>query len=515
MPGRARIKQAVVIVHGMGEQRPGDTVNGFVHAGLPPDDQGRRGYYSRPDTVSNSYEARRLLAPAGPTHLHTEFFEYHWAHLMQGNRLDDLWPTFRRMLLTWPVRVPSGLRLVWVLAWALIIGVGLALAWGPWSDIGDFDGGWLEVVLRAALGSGLTAAAVSYLASRVLARGITASFVDVVRYLDTSPRSYEVRRQIRKGMIDLLRALHEAKLFGKPRYQRIIVVGHSLGAAIAYDAISYLWGQMNYQSTRDGPAELAGLAAAERAAAGLRAAGPAATGPAPELDEYQAAQRRLWLGLPEQEDKWRITDLVTVGTPMYFADRLLTRRRSEFDQKVRRGELPVCPPIPDPDLRDTPDPALPSGEAAGGGPAAAARVPRFTWRHNRRVLHESAPFAVVRWTNLWFPHRLGLGDWFGGPLGRLFGAGIRDVEVRGNLIRRHRVGPGRTRRSRWLWLSGRLVPGLAHTRYFRFPDDVTPESVTTALQRAMDLRWESFPAPEPQPEPEREPRLDGAGVPAG
>jgi hypothetical protein len=37
---------------------------------------------------------------------------------------------------------------------------------------------------------------------------LTASFVDVVRYIDTSPRSYGVRRDIRKGLIVMLQALH-------------------------------------------------------------------------------------------------------------------------------------------------------------------------------------------------------------------------------------------------------------------------------------------------------------------
>jgi hypothetical protein len=111
----------VVIVHGMGEHRPGDALNGFINAGLPADGSGRRLFYSRPDTVTDSFEARRYIAPATAARPQTEFFEYHWAHLMRGNRLDDLWPTFRRMLLTNPRNVPSGLRLVWLLFWSLIL----------------------------------------------------------------------------------------------------------------------------------------------------------------------------------------------------------------------------------------------------------------------------------------------------------------------------------------------------------------------------------------------------------
>ena len=56
----------------------------------------------------------------------TEFYEYHWAHKMQGNRLSDIWPTFRKMLLRLPHRVPSGLLGVWLLFWILIAVVNRA-----------------------------------------------------------------------------------------------------------------------------------------------------------------------------------------------------------------------------------------------------------------------------------------------------------------------------------------------------------------------------------------------------
>ena len=55
--------------------------------------------------MTGSFESRRFLAPRRPPygapedHAQTDVFEYHWADKMQGNRLDDLWPTFRRILL--------------------------------------------------------------------------------------------------------------------------------------------------------------------------------------------------------------------------------------------------------------------------------------------------------------------------------------------------------------------------------------------------------------------------------
>jgi hypothetical protein len=476
-------RQAVVVVHGMGEQRPGDALHGFINVGLPGDGQGGRTYFSRPDTITDSFEARRLLAPTDGSRPQTEFFEYHWAHLMQGNRLDDLWPTFRRLLLTSPSKVPSGLRVVWSFFWLLILGMGAALAWVPLSGLSLTDAEVAEAAVMGVAGSAAMAALLSYLSARVLARGITKNFVDVVRYLDTSPRSYQVRRRIRKGFIDLLNGLHDRQVCGRPRYDRIVIVAHSLGGYIAYDGISYLWATMNSRAWSAGKGRLDGLEEAEQAAARLPDGPqrPSGEPPPAELRDFLAAQRRLWLGLRALDNPWRVTDLITVGTPMYFADRLYLRNTRAFRAKVGRGELPVCPPISDPDPRTAPDPQLAEdGEILAEAMAVSASVPRFSWRRNRRVLHESAPFAVVRWTNLWFPHPCGIGDWFGGPLARLYGNGIRDVKVIGN------------RTGRWWLLSGRLVPGLAHTRYFSFPDDTGARSVTTVLREALDLGLGSF-----------------------
>ena len=71
-------------------------------------------------------------------------------------------------------------------------------------------------------------------------------------------------------------------------------------------------------------------------------------------------------------------------------------------------------------------------------------------RRGALVLGFPLPFTVTRWTNLWFPVIRGSlhGDWFGGPVGPLFGPGIRDIAVQGNK-------PERFKR------------GSAHNEYFR------------------------------------------------
>jgi hypothetical protein len=55
----------------------------------------------------------------------------------------------------------------------------------------------------------------------------------------------------------------------------------------------------------------------------------------------------------------------------------------------------------------------------------------YATRSNLSVLHHAAPFAVTRWTNLYFKTNWnGLkGDLIGGPLATLFGSWVKDVPL--------------------------------------------------------------------------------------
>lgn len=467
-----RPRQAVVIVHGMGEQRPLDTLTEFIGAAMEADRYGRRLFYSRPDQVVDSYESRRFLAPPayssrGEIRAQTEFFEYHWAHLMQDNRLDDLWPAFRRMLLAPPWYVPAGLRVLWAIFWGLLISAIVLFIWvGPdlQFDLADIT---LADLIAALVGGGLTALILTYIVTRWLPSWLTSSFVDVVRYLDTSPRSYAVRRDIREGIVDLLTGLHE-----DGRYQRIIIVAHSLGSYIAYDAISYLWGQTAklhkgpIDPDKDDPAEgdqPDGLAELEAAASALTSTS--------DVGDFQRAQRRLWLGVRKHGNPWLITDFLSFGSPMYMAHRIYTRNRKQFDQRVARRELPTCPPQPELNSRNN----------------VNNQALWFSWNNRgKRVLDHAAPFAVVRWTNMWFPADLRFfGDWFGGPLRPLFGSGILDIELRSNG-----------------WKT--QIPAYAHALYYHFQRDEWTGSVTRRLRDAMDLAASDWLEPTlgaPPPDP--------------
>jgi hypothetical protein len=191
----------------------------------------------------------------------------------------------------------------------------------------------------------------------------------------------------------------------------------------------------------------------------------------PALKRFRRAQQKLWVGLRKQGNPWRITDFVTVGTPMYFAHRLYTKNRRKFEERIGRRELPTCPPLPDQDSLNN----------------IHRMTLWYSWNnHGRRVVYEGAPFAVIRWTNLWFPTALSFfGDWFGGPLAPLFGKGICDVEL--------------VRNRPWRW-----VPGYAHSLYFRLRRDTRDGALACELRRAIGLpatTWlrQTLAAPDPDP----------------
>lgn len=494
-------RQAIVVIHGMGEQRPVETLNQFSQVIVP---EGQR-WFSKADKLGVSPEGRRHLLPAkGQNGIQTEIFEYHWAHLMQGNRLSDLFPVVRRTLLPVPgwwgpvasgaylaalfllfvsriepkapqltslvqilllvgswagtflvLRyVPTGLRLLWLLLWFGIGSVVWALLWGPFHEVLSLQGALpeefrisdvIDSVIRAIIGGGITALFVAFLITRAVPNWLTSSFVDVVRYLDTSPRSYEMRRNIREGMVDLLERLHN-----DDRFQRIVIVAHSLGSYIGYDAISYLWARTSKlhkgaSTSRDLGEGLGGLLELEKAASALcewwlsrnrRERRRCQADLRALVESYQKAQRNLWVGIRTQGNPWLITDFITFGSPMYFADKLVTRDRRQFKMRIERHELVTCPP--ENELKNTNN--------------INCQTKFFTWEnHGRRVLHDGAPFAVVRWTNLWYrPWAWFFGDWFGGSLAPLYGPGIKEVTITGN------------RPVRWL-------PGFAHALYLYLP----------------------------------------------
>jgi hypothetical protein len=138
-------KQAVVIIHGMGEQRPMETLRSFVETVFQRDSSLRirgktalvdndpdLGEVNRvwivPDKSAGSMELRRITTSPHKGNYRTDFFEFYWADVMDSNPLDLVVGWLRGLLLRPPWRVPGHVFLHWIIAWVFTL-VGAYFAW--------------------------------------------------------------------------------------------------------------------------------------------------------------------------------------------------------------------------------------------------------------------------------------------------------------------------------------------------------------------------------------------------
>ena len=75
-------RQAVVVIHGIGNQQPMDTLRGFVSRLLEPDDK----MYSSPNRLTDNLELRKLSIG----HKNTDFYEFYWANLVKDVPITDI-----------------------------------------------------------------------------------------------------------------------------------------------------------------------------------------------------------------------------------------------------------------------------------------------------------------------------------------------------------------------------------------------------------------------------------------
>jgi hypothetical protein len=402
----SRDAQAIVVVHGIGAQRPLSTLRGFARAIRDP----QRPMFAVPDRTDTSYELHTLVLPADDGHRRTDLYEGYWAPESTGTRLAHVARWGRRLLLRPPWHLPRRIRAV---AIRVLVALGIAVAAVVWlgSDIADLladdDVAWLAAAGKALLAL-LAAAAVHWL---------TDSLGDAARYLDVHPRNVAQRQAIRARLVGLLDELHECG-----RYDRIVVVGHSLGGVIAYDAVRLLWRERLQGVALDERFDDTELS---RAIAELQTAMDLldpdqrlhpAEDPAIRAAQanYRRAQERLFAAFGRQDPgRWLISDLITLGSPVAHAGWLLADGSDDLRTRIVERELPTCPPQP-----TEPGRAGLSYADTGG-----------------RRLHHGAVFGLTRWTNGWFP-----GDPVGGPvldtgatdrtLSREAGLGIGVVDLR-------------------------------------------------------------------------------------
>lgn len=435
-------RQAIVVIHGIGEQRPLETLRGFVLGvlGRTRRDDGVRTFYSKPDPNDETFELRRYRA--FEKQADTDFIEFYWQHKMPVAAwrflLSWLWRLMKR-----PVEaMPPRFVILWWVAWAAALLFALAVIASVLAWLG-LPVPAAPVVEKLPWGVAVIVGALGFL--------VRAFAGDAAIYLNPHPRTVEARNAIRAGGVALLERLHS-----DGRYNRIVVVGHSLGSVIGYDVLSFAWHRASEGFRRrveagllpqDKPAQPA-LAAAEALAAG---------GDVTPV-QWHAAVRALSAEMYPLKLGWLVTDFLTLGSPLAHGSLLLASGPGDLQRRMGERELPKSPPV----LEDGRHFSYERTGRSPGGAAQAARVP-----------DHAALFALTAWSNFYFPCRTFFhGDLVGGPVAP-FGSGIRDEAV--------------TTRVRGGW--------LAHTHYWtRYRGDAgDPHSAPRRLVEALDLFRETFP----------------------
>ena len=437
MSHRKSHKQAVVILHGMGEQIPMQTLESFIEAvwttdlslsdpGKPDPDTGqarrRNASWGKPDPRNHSFELRRITTEAAKNRRKTDFYEYYWADLMH----DTTWEQVRAWIvdLLWrnPARrVPRRVLAAWIVLWIIALGViAMALAGMIPADPEAPKPG----PLRAILG-GLAALAVAGFVSNVLVK----RFGDVARYVKAKPPNVARRQEIRSNGVQLLEELMVSKTQdGKPQYDRIILVAHSLGTIVAYDILTQLFARHNDKLTA--AAQLQDSTQPERdqleqmirAAAGLAVDKdtPAAPATTLDIDQFQAQQSACLAEAQAQGSPWIVSDFITLGSPLTHAEFLMAENRDEMRARQATRVLPVCPP------RLEFDQTTDLWHFSFGGSNKPLQ---------RRLPHHAALFAYTRWTNLYSDQRKILwGDLISGPLAETFGLQMQDDKGQAQLV---------------------------------------------------------------------------------
>lgn len=419
-----------------------DTLKAFVRAVWQTDDVITANklphptqVWSKPDPRTGSLELRRITTRESissvsfPHGARTDFYELYWADLTSGSTWEQFTGWVRGLLLRPPSRVPADVRSAWVALWAatvvvVAIAVLAILPADVWRKTGAgrlADWHWLLALVAAEL-------------ARRLHKIATATFGRVVRYTRADPDNIAARQAVRERGLNLLHALHEGDY-----YKRIVIVSHSLGTMLAHDLLSYFWAQREAaRKIAESSPEFDALCELESAAAAVDRANPSAA----DLDRYYQAQRRLRVALaaraaprqpPAPDPRWLITDFVTLGSPLTHAEFLIAANEEDLARRKFERELAQSPP-----LREDLDPkafqlARATHKLPLGPSFETSKLISFPPPASPRVweLHHAAPFAVVRWTNIYDTASLIFrGDIIGGPLAKTFGPAIVDIDLR-------------------------------------------------------------------------------------
>lgn len=395
-------RQAVIVIHGIGEQQPMDTLREFADNILDTEkDSNEPAYYSKPDGLSQNFELRRLTT-RGDTHPRTDFFEFYWAHLMPKagwtGIFDWVWLMMNRSVRDVPLQFQGIWWILWLSLATIVISTITSVIYAIFHPQD-----WVGMPLKLPFGIAVIV---------LFGQGLFLSYIgDAATYLSPRPKNISARHAIRSTGVELLEKIHKS---GK--YDRIIIVGHSLGSVIGYDMLNFTWHRYQEQHGSPENPKHTCLEKAARLAATLHKKRKMKEETPKDLrDEWSSLAREVGEELRSNKHHWLVTDFVTLGSPLAHADLLLAQSRRDMDRKIKQREIPISPPVLD--IKDS------------FSIKTNYKLPDESQR-TMFVPHHAAWTACVRWTNLYFPcYWLLKGDFVGGPLSPLFGSGINDVPV--------------------------------------------------------------------------------------
>ena len=407
-----RERQAVIVIHGIGEQRPGQLLRQFVENVF--DRSAGEVHFIKPDYVTPLFEMHMATVPRNdamrPT---TDVYELYWAHLIRDTTVAQVYGWMLRLMSSGGHKIPHTLiKLVWGLRVTFVTAF-LIFAWLMTTDVP----GWLTSL---GLGVLVSLPALASTSLRVLQDKFIVGYAgDAARYLEPRPENIAVRQAIREAGAQLLDALHD-----KGRYSRIIVYGHSLGSIIGYDIISHAWTRRSRRRSTRSKTSSRALLALENL---LNPHGKDTV--AVSAEEIQSLQYAAWLEYRRNGFEWLVSDFVTAGSPLTHARWLLNLdAKTQFVDLIRERSFPTCPPQTE--------------SIASPVPNVQRQVFTFTHayvmdkrnprvKHSVQVPHHAGLFALTRWTNLYFPYS-GLinGDPIAGPLAGQYGEWIRDIKLK-------------------------------------------------------------------------------------
>jgi hypothetical protein len=353
----------------------------------------------------------------------TDFYEFYWAHNMRDNKFADISSWLLKLLFTSSRKIPKRLISVWWTIWSLLVFTTVAAILTLLFNGAD--------KLKIFLSPIVILPAIYSMIVVFLKNSFLNSVGDAGRYFTPSPCNVGERSKIRQQGLSFLKKLHQRT--GNEKYDRIIIVAHSLGTVLAYDLIRILWTEYHDSHGKPTAIDQSAIKEIELYSNG--------TSEITNPNKFQTLQNLCWYQQKEIGSEWLISDFITLGSPLCNADYLIASNISIDDLREQR-EFPVCPPVAD-DKEKT----IHYNSAPFETPSGKRTV---------KILHHAALFAVTRWTNIYFSS-----DYIGGPIQPMFGKGVRDMYIK--------------RKSPWFYPGG-------HTHYWDIKSEESLRSIVNAMR---------------------------------